>query len=83
MYISMPIYIYLKSPFAYAENDDKPGVRYPTDVNSEGFLFQPKAFRVTHHTEICDSTKQSLGGSLYINVCVSVSDALDYSNVKN
>ena len=38
--------------FTYAENDDGPGVRYPTDVKSAGFQTQLEASRVFSHTVV-------------------------------
>ena len=41
----------LKKSFAYAENDDSPVIRYPTDTKSAGFRFQLRASRMSSHTE--------------------------------
>ena len=48
---SVYIYIYVKNAFAYAENDDNPKVRYPTDVMSAEIRSQLEASCVSSYTE--------------------------------
>ena len=43
--------VYRKNVFAYAENDDCTGIRYPTDVMLSGFRSHLEKFRVSTHTE--------------------------------
>ena len=50
-YIDISLYIYVKTSFAYAEDDDIPAVRYPTDVKSAVFRSQLEASHVSDHTE--------------------------------
>ena len=47
---------YVKNPLA--EIDNSSGVRYLTDINPAGFLFQLEA----PHVSSCDATKQSVCG---------------------
>ena len=65
-------FIYQKYSFPLEENDESTGVGFPTDIKSAWSQSQLEAFRLSDHTENCDTMKQSVCGWLYIYIYIYI-----------